>query len=249
MNSMTKVLRIGVAVIWASGVWAFGGQERHTRLAASPAPQQTRNADLVAAWEKDSGRPALQRRNPRYQIEYGDVIELNFPFTSEFNQTVTVQPDGYISLIGAGDLHVEGQTTPELRDRLREVYGNILHDPVITVTLKEFEKPYFVAAGEVTKPGKYDLRGFTTATQAVAMAGGFNDQAKHSRVLLFRRASNNWVEVKKLNLKKLLQAENLSEDMALQPGDMLFVPKSTIGKIRRYLPTQAVSMYVNPAGL
>ena len=124
MNSMTKVLRIGVAVIWASGVWAFGGQDRHTRLAASPAPRQTRNADLVAAWEKDSGRPALQRRNPRYQIEYGDVIELNFPFTSEFNQTVTVQPDGYISLIGAGDLHVEGQTTPELRDRLREVYAS-----------------------------------------------------------------------------------------------------------------------------
>ena len=171
MNSMTKVLRIGVAVIWASGVWAFGGQDRHTRLAATPAQQQT-NAGLVAAWEKDAGRPALQRRNPRYQIEYGDVIELNFPFTSDFNQTVTVQPDGYISLIGAGDLHVEGQTTPELRDRLREVYGNILHDPVITVTLKEFEKPYFVAAGEVTKPGKYDLRGFTTATQAVAMAGG-----------------------------------------------------------------------------
>ncbi len=221
MNSMKKVLRLGVAVIWASGVWAFGGQDRHTRLAATPAQQQT-NAGLVAAWEKDAGRPALQRRNPRYQIEYGDVIELNFPFTSDFNQTVTVQPDGYISLIGAGDLHVEGQTTPELRDRLREVYG---------------------------KPGKYDLRGFITATQAVAMAGGFNDQAKHSQVLLFRRTSNNWVEVKKLNLKKLLHAENLSEDVALQPGDMLFVPKSTIGKIRRYLPTQAVSMYVNPAGL
>jgi len=83
----------------------------------------------------------------------------------------------------------------------------------------------------------------------VAMAGGFNDLAKHSQVLLFRRSSNNWVEVKKLNLKKLLHAENLSEDVALQPGDMLFVPKSTIGKIRRYLPTQAVSMYVNPAGL
>src|SRR5437773_11724452 len=134
MNSMTKVLRIGVAVIWASGVWAFGGQERHTRLAASPAPQQTRNADLVAAWEKDSGRPALQRRNPRYQIEYGDVIEWNFRFTSELNQTVTVQPGGYIRLIRARDLHVQGQTTPESRDRRRERCGNILREPVITLT-------------------------------------------------------------------------------------------------------------------
>ena len=49
MNSMTKVLRIGVAVIWASGVWAFGGQDRHTRLAASPAQQQTNAGSDVDA--------------------------------------------------------------------------------------------------------------------------------------------------------------------------------------------------------
>ena len=141
-------------------------------------------------------------------------MELNFPLSPEFNQTPTVQPDGYISLLGAGDLHVEGLTVPELRESLRGVYANILRDPVITVVLKDFEKPYFVASGEVVRPGKYDLRGYTTATQAVAMAGGFSDSAKHSEVLLFRRVSNDWEEVKKVNLKKMRQAERTSLDEA-----------------------------------
>jgi len=248
MTHMMKVLRIGVPLLLASAVCAFAGQKKQTRPATGPARQAT-NADLVAAWEKDSGRPVLQRRNPRYQIERGDVMELNFPLSPEFNQTPTVQPDGYISLLGAGDLHVEGLTVPELRESLRGVYANILRDPVITVVLKDFEKPYFVASGEVVRPGKYDLRGYTTATQAVAMAGGFSDSAKHSEVLLFRRVFNDWVEVKKVNLKKMLQARQLGEDVALEPGDLLYVPKSTIGKIRRYLPTQSMGMYVSPQGL
>ena len=189
------------------------------------------------------GAPALQRRNPRYRLSAGDVVDLVFPLSPEFNQNATVQPDGYINLLSVGDLHVEGQTAPELTQKLREVYGKILHDPVITVQLKDFEKPYFVAAGEVQHPDKFDLRGVTTAMQGVALAGGFSEYAKHSQVLLFRRVSDDWVEVKKLNLKKMLQAKNLGEDLQLQSGDMLFVPKSLIGKVDRYLPTKSVSLY------
>jgi protein involved in polysaccharide export with SLBB domain len=53
--------------------------------------------------------------------------------------------------------------------------------------LKDFEKPYFVAGGRVARPGKYDLRGDTTVSQGIALAGGFLDSAKHSQVVLFRR--------------------------------------------------------------
>src|SRR5256886_17146874 len=77
--------------------------------------------------------PQLQHRNRRYQLHSADVLELNFPFTPEFNQTVTVQPDGYITLRGVDSIRVEGQTLPEVNDSLRAVYGKILHDPVINV--------------------------------------------------------------------------------------------------------------------
>jgi len=195
---------------------------------------------------ENRGHPALQRRNPRYQLCKGDVFDLDFPFTPEFNQTVTVQPDGYVSLRGLGDLHVEGETIPELTEALRQSYAKILHEPVITVALKDFDKPYFIVSGEVGHPGKFDLRGDTTVTEAVAIAGGFNENSKHSQVLLFRRVSNDWAEVKKLNVKQMLQAANLSEDVHLRPGDMLFVPKNAVSKIKRFIPAPGLGMYFNP---
>jgi polysaccharide export outer membrane protein len=196
--------------------------------------------------QKATGHPGLKQRNPRYQLCKNDVLELNLPMTPEFNQTVTVQPDGYITLLGAGDLHVEGQTIPELIQSVRSAYRGTLHDPVITIHLKDFEKPYFIAGGEVGHPGKYDLRGDITVVEAVAVAGGFTESSKHSHVWVFRRVSNDWVETKELNVKKMLNAGNLSEDMHLHPGDMLYVPKSTIGKIRRYLPVASLGTYINP---
>lgn len=191
----------------------------------------------------DAGRPALHKRNPRYQMHFSDVLELTFPYTPEFNQTVTVQPDGYIALRGADSVHVEGKTVPEVTKALETAYAKILHDPVITVELKDFEKPFFIAGGEVGHPGKYDLRGDITVTQAVAIAGGFLPSSKHSQVLLFHKVSEDWVEVKKVNVKKMLRTANVSEDLHVQPGDMLFVPQNAFSKYQRFIPTAGLSTY------
>ena len=120
---------------------------------------------------------------------------------------------------------LNGLTVPELTETLRAEYVSILRDPVITVTLREFEKPYFIVAGEVERPGKYDLRGETTVTQAVAIAGGLKDRAKHSRAALFRHLPEGGFEFETLNLKKMLNEAELSADLQLASGDMLFIPR------------------------
>jgi polysaccharide export outer membrane protein len=193
--------------------------------------------------------PVLQHRDRRYHLNSADVLELNFPFTPEFNQSVTVQPDGYITLRGVDSIRVEGQTLPEVTNSLRTVYAKILHDPVINVELKDFEKPYFIVGGEVGHPGKFDLRGDTTATEAVAIAGGLRESAKHSQVVLFHRVPDGWMQVKKLNMKKMFKDGNLDEDAHLQPGDFLYVPKNTMSKIGRFIPTSSLGLYANPAVL
>jgi polysaccharide biosynthesis/export protein len=193
--------------------------------------------------------PALQHRNRRYQIHSADVLELGFPFTPEFNQTVTVQPDGYITLRGVDGIRVEGQTLPEVTNSLRTAYTKVLHDPVINVELKDFEKPYFIVGGEVGRPGKFDLRGETSATEAVAIAGGLKDSAKHSQVLLFHRVPDGWMQVKKLDMKKMLKNADLNEDAYLQPGDFLYIPKNTMSKIAKFIPTSSVGLYANPGVL
>jgi polysaccharide export outer membrane protein len=187
----------------------------------------------------------FHERNPRYAVRAGDSFDVNFELSPEYNQTVVVQPDGFVALKEIGDVHVAGLTVPELTGTLHEQYDKVLNQPLISVVLKDFEKPYFVADGQVLHPGKYELRGDVTLTQAIAEAGGFNDSAKHSQVLLFRHINDQWTSAQIINVKKMLKDGKLDEDVQLRPGDMLFVPKNAISKIRPYLPSTGVGGYAS----
>jgi polysaccharide biosynthesis/export protein len=182
----------------------------------------------------------------RYRITPGDVLELTFPHVPEFHQVVSVQPDGYINLLSIGDMRVQGRTVRQLKDALVEAYESILVNPDLTVVLKEFEKPYFIAAGEVAKPGKYELRGATTVSQALAVSGGQTRAAQTSQVLLFRQYGAAWVEVKEVNVKRMYERHDLAEDYLLRPGDTVFVPRNVWSKIAPFLPRPSLGMYVNP---
>jgi polysaccharide biosynthesis/export protein len=191
-----------------------------------------------------TGNPVLGReRHPLYRLSKSDVVEISFTFAPEFNQTVTVQPDGYITLKDAGHLVAEGLTAAELERAVGAAYSATLHDPQVTVALKDFEHPYFIASGEVARPGKYELRGSTTIAAAVAVAGGFTQQAKHSQVVLFRRVSRELLEARVLNVKRMLNDRDLNEDVPLQPGDYIFVPRSAISRVMRFVPATSMGMY------
>ena len=211
----------------------------------TPAGTVTSSSSIVVA--STDTAPGFQERKPRYRLRKGDSFDLDFALSPEFNQTVAVEPDGYVTLKGAGSIFVEGETLPELTETVKAAYAKILHDPVISIALKNFEMPYFIASGQVGKPGKYDLRSDLTVTEGVAIAGGFNDKAKHSQVVLFRPLPGGGYEAKLLNVKKLLATRNLSEDVQLQPGDMLYVPQNELSKIRPFLPTSSMGAYYNPA--
>ncbi|HEV2401715.1 MAG TPA: polysaccharide biosynthesis/export family protein [Candidatus Sulfotelmatobacter sp.] len=184
-------------------------------------------------------------RRPLYRLRTSDVVEVTFTVAPEFNQTLTVQPDGYIALKDAGAVLAEGLTLPQFADAVQKAYRGYLHDPEAAVALKDFERPYFIVGGQVGKPGKYDLRSDTTVTEAVQIAGGLTSQSRHSQVVLFRRVDEGLVEAKLLNLKKMLNDAKLKEDVHLRPGDMVFVPQNTISKIARFLSKPALSMYMS----
>ena len=194
------------------------------------------------------GNPLLGGdRRPLYRLQPSDVVEISFTVAPEFNQTLTVQPDGYVMLKDAGMVEVQGLNLQQFTDAVQEAYQGYLHDPQVAVMLKDFERPYFVVGGEVGRPGKYELRSDTTVAEAVQIAGGLTQQSKHSQVVLFRRVNDDLVETRLINLKSMLKERSLKEDAHLRPGDLIFVPQNTISKIARYLTKPAVSMYMNPA--
>jgi polysaccharide export outer membrane protein len=238
-------LRITLMTVLVA-IFALGGASpAAAQRAGAAASTETTLAALTApaGGADDTDRPVLQHRDARYRICPSDVIALTFPLTPEFNQTVNVQPDGFISLAGAGDVYLQGRTTQESAAAIQAAYAKILHDPIVTIELKDFNKPYFIVTGQVHKAGKFDLRGYTTATQAVAIAGGFNEAAKHSQVLLFRRVNDDWFEVKLLNLKRILGGHNVNEDVEVRPGDMLFVPQNVLSKVKKFIPSSGMGSY------
>lgn len=195
----------------------------------------TTPAMSAAGATKDDQRPMPQQRRPRYRIQRDDVLIVSFALSPDMNQTVAVQPDGYITLESAGSLYVEGMTVPEVVEAIKKSYVSVLHDPIIDVDLKDFQKPFFMVLGQVGKPGQYDLRYDMTVTEAIAVAGGFAPTAK-TQVFLYRRDGAVWAEAKELKLKDILHGKNIAEDVAIRPGDMIFVPEKTITKVRKYIP-------------
>jgi len=200
-----------------------------------PATASKPTNPLSPTANSDVHHPAPAERNPRYRICRDDVLSLSFSLSPELNRKVTVQPDGFISLEGAGDLYVQGLTVRELVEAVKKAYAGILHDPIIDVDLIDFQKPFFTVFGEVGKPGQYTIRNDITVTQAIAVAGGFTPTAK-TQVFLYRAVSANWAEVRELKLKDLLNGKNVSEDLHLRSGDMIFVPEKFIASFKKYVP-------------
>ena len=193
--------------------------------------------------------PALEERHPRYILEREDVLLISFPLSAELNQTVTIQPDGYINLLNAGSIYVRGLTVPELVEAVKKAYTGILHEPVVNVDLQDFQKPTFTVSGQVGKPGQYELRSDLTVAEAIAVAGGMTMQTAKTQVFLFHRTSKDWMEVKRVNLKEVLRGKNVNEDATVLPGDMIYVPEKFIANFRKYVPYSVGGMagsYLQP---
>jgi len=204
---------------------------------------------LVAGQTTPASGPTLEERHPRYVLQREDVLLLTFPLTPELNQTVTVQPDGYINLQSAGSIYAQGLTAPELMLAIKKAYAGILHDPIVDVDIQDFQKPFFTVSGQVGKPGQYELRSDITVAEAIAVAGGMTMQTAKTQVFLFHRTSTNWVEVKKVNLNEILRGKHVNEDAMIQPGDMIYVPEKFISNFRKYVPYSIAGVggsYLNP---
>lgn len=213
---------------------------------------------LTANAQTESGRPRQLRPTPpapklgvfgreeRYVLHSGDVLDIQYRYTPEFNQTVTVQPDGFISLEIGGDVKVAGRNLEQVRNVILAKAQTRLASPELNVVLKEFQKPYVVVAGEVNQPGKLEMREQLTALQAVLLAGGFKESAKSSQILVFRKLNADMAEVKSLNFNTLKRTSDLENDLSLQPGDMILVPRNRISKIERYVRIASMAAFLNP---
>src|ERR1700749_2276770 len=73
----------------------------------------------------------FSERDPRYHLQPSDSLEIHYRYSPQFDQTVTVQPDGFASLNLVGDLKLQGLTLDQIRTTLLAKAGERLQDPEI----------------------------------------------------------------------------------------------------------------------
>jgi polysaccharide export outer membrane protein len=182
-----------------------------------------------------------------YRFHRSDRIELQFPFSPEYNETVAVQPDGRISLREVAPVEIAGKSVTDVQVLIQQAYAGILKEPRVSILLKEFLGPSFYASGEVGHPGRYELHSDITLLQAISEAGGMvNERAAKKEIVVFRPQGNGSYEPTVINIKKMLQAKGTHEDFSVLPGDIIYVPQNGFSKFSKFLPNASAGAYVSP---
>lgn len=188
--------------------------------------------------------PAAEAVESFYRLQPSDVVFVKYRYTPEYDATVQVRPDGFITLPIVGEVKVSGLTVSDARREVVRVASERLREPELTLELKDFQKPRFVVGGQVEKPGQFELRGRVTVLEAVAMAGGFKTSAKHSQLVLFRRYDETRAVTRVINAKDLTKPKQMVEDPTLRPGDFIFVPQNKISKIERLVQFSSIGWFL-----
>lgn len=177
----------------------------------------------------------VEDRPAPYVIQAGDQLDIKFFYNSELNEQITVRPDGHISLQLVNDIQAAGLTPEQLTQSLVGIYSKELRKPEIAVIVRSFSSQRVWVDGEVGKPGVVNLTGRTTVLQAVSEAGGLKETARAHEVVIIRRNAESRPVALTLDLTKPIKGADRGEDLLLMPYDVIFVPRSRIANVNRWM--------------
>jgi len=169
-----------------------------------------------------------------YTIAPGDELDIKFFYNPELNETITVRPDGMISLQLIDEIQAAGLKPADLDNQLTDLYSRELRKPVLTVIVRSFTRQRIYVGGEVNTPGLIVLPAGMTTLQAIFQSGGFKETADPEETLVIRKGENDKPVPMRIDLAAVMDAEGGS-DFQLQPDDIVFVPKSAIANTNKFI--------------
>jgi protein involved in polysaccharide export with SLBB domain len=194
------------------------------RLAVPPTPPGQMDQQAKAFPERE------------YIITPGDTLDIKFTFNPEFNElAMPVRPDGRISLQLAPDVQAAGLTPSQLRNVLKEKYAGELRTPEIAVIVRTFAENRVFVDGEVGAPGFVELRGRTTVMRALEQARGVRETARMSCIIVIRKDGEGKPSGTMVDLRKVIDGSDFSQDITLMPYDIVYVPKSDIARVDKFV--------------
>ena len=151
----------------------------------------------------------------------------------ELDQTVRVSSDGSITMPLLGRLEVAGLTKSELEAKIAALLEErFVHDPQVTVFIKDYESKKVAVSGAVRAPGTYEMLGDKTLLEMISMAGGL-DKDLGNEIIVFRRGENGSTRRLPVDLQRLVYDADPALNLPVSPGDIIYVP--TIEKVRIFV--------------
>jgi polysaccharide export outer membrane protein len=158
-----------------------------------------------------------------YRIGPEDVIQISVWNNEALSRTVPVRPDGKVSLPLVNDLQAAGLTPMELRDQIAKRLAEFVSKPEVSVIVTEVRSFKVSVLGDVVKPGRYDLKSWATVMDALAMAGGLNEYASPSRIVVLRPNGRRSERIP-FDYEKARAGNGDQLNFFLRPGDIVMVP-------------------------
>jgi polysaccharide export outer membrane protein len=151
-----------------------------------------------------------------------DIIRINVWKNIDLTQTVTIGPDGFISLPLLGDVHVAGMTANQLAQELKSKLASYVVSAPVTVSVVDIRSRQVFMTGQVGKPGGYPLIAPITVLQLIAQAGGLTTFANRKDIVVLRNVGGS-VQRLKFNYNNAVHGDP-KQNISLQPGDTVIVP-------------------------
>ena len=156
-----------------------------------------------------------------YVVGPEDVIEVFVWKEPDLSTTVTIRPDGMITLPLAGELDAAGYTPTQLGEMVADRLKQYMDRPLVTVVVKQINSPKISVLGEVRRPGRYLLLQTTSVLDAIAMGGGFTEFASREFVVVLRQTPNGQQRYR-VNVKRMVN-DNGGRPFQLTPRDVVYV--------------------------
>jgi polysaccharide export outer membrane protein len=178
--------------------------------------------------ERDATQPGAKPGgvlvDEAFVIGADDVLGINVWKEAEVSRTVTVMPDGKISLPLVGELQAEGKTPKQLQEEIRSKLAAFIAEPEVTLIVQEIRSHRFNVLGQVQHPGSYVLTSSTTVLDAIALAGGFRDFAKQKAIYVVRSNPNGSQLRLQFNYREVVRGDKLKQNIKLENHDTVVVP-------------------------
>ena len=161
-------------------------------------------------------------RSSQFLLGAADVVHINVWKDAELSQTVTVGPDGFVSLPLIGDVKVAGMTADQLGKALASRLTTYIVNPRVTVSVVEIKSRQVYILGQVSKPGGFPLIAPTHVLQLIAEAGGLTNYANRKGIVVLRQGPDGEKKIH-FNYNNVVRGDE-TQNISLQPGDTVVVP-------------------------